>query len=230
MSAKTVDPGRPVFKMECRFSVPMTTIYSKNSQIVLTKRLLGSSEVIQPKKQLYFAKGHLAPDSDFVYASQQDATYYFINAVPQWQAFNNGNWKSMEFSIRDLAIAHNSTLTVWTGTWGTLTLKDANNNDVPIYLGETVGKKLVPVPRLMWKVILEEDTGRAVALVGLNNPHATKLEKADKLCADICDQVSWVDWRRENFAGGYMYCCRPGDLHLRVPHAPALTNATLLSE
>lgn len=46
-----------------------------------------------PKKQYYFAKGHLAPDADFVTEAEQDATYYYINAVPQWQAFNNGNWK-----------------------------------------------------------------------------------------------------------------------------------------
>lgn len=48
----------------------------------------------------YFAKGHLSPDADFVTTAEQDATYYYINAVPQWQAFNNGNWKVSDHSIK----------------------------------------------------------------------------------------------------------------------------------
>ena len=32
--------------------------------------------------------------------SFQDATYYFINVAPQFQAFNNGNWKILEGKTR----------------------------------------------------------------------------------------------------------------------------------
>ncbi|KAK7023466.1 hypothetical protein SK128_010671 [Halocaridina rubra] len=52
-----------------------------------------ANQIIDPSQQLYFAKGHMSPDADFVTIAEQDATYYFINALPQWQAFNNGNWK-----------------------------------------------------------------------------------------------------------------------------------------
>ncbi len=45
-------------------------------------------------KKDYMARGHLAPDADFVYESFQDATYYYFNAAPQWQSINNGNWKA----------------------------------------------------------------------------------------------------------------------------------------
>ena len=52
----------------------------------------------------YFAKGHLSPDAGFVYNVQQDATYYFVNVAPQFQSFNNGNWKSLEYNSRELSI------------------------------------------------------------------------------------------------------------------------------
>ena len=51
----------------------------------------------------YFAKGHLAPDAAFIYDAFQDATYYYINVAPPFQSFNNGNWKSLEMAVRELA-------------------------------------------------------------------------------------------------------------------------------
>ena len=39
------------------------------------------------KAKDYFAKGHLAPDANFVYEVFQDATYYFINVAPQVRLF-----------------------------------------------------------------------------------------------------------------------------------------------
>ena len=42
---------------------------------------------------------------DFIDAASQDATYYYINVAPQWQSFNNGNWKELESDTRNLAIS-----------------------------------------------------------------------------------------------------------------------------
>lgn len=53
-----------------------------------------ANTIIDPSSQLYLARGHMSPDADFVIIPNQDATYYYINALPQWQAFNNGNWKA----------------------------------------------------------------------------------------------------------------------------------------
>ena len=51
----------------------------------------------------YFARGHLSPDAAFIYDAEQDATYYFMNVAPQFQSFNNGNWKSLEMATRKYA-------------------------------------------------------------------------------------------------------------------------------
>ena len=37
------------------------------------------------------------------YKEWQDATYYFLNAAPQWQSFNGGNWVAVEAAVRDYA-------------------------------------------------------------------------------------------------------------------------------
>lgn len=46
--------------------------------------------------QQFLARGHLAAKSDFVFATAQRATFYFINCAPQWQPFNAGNWNNLE--------------------------------------------------------------------------------------------------------------------------------------
>lgn len=75
------------------FSVSMSRSYRKRTQKSLALELLKTTDHLTTKGQAYFAKGHLAPDADFVLEAEQDATYYYVNAAPQWQAVNNGNWK-----------------------------------------------------------------------------------------------------------------------------------------
>lgn len=44
----------------------------------------------------FLSRGHLAAKSDYVFATGQRATFWFINAAPQWQPFNGGNWNWLE--------------------------------------------------------------------------------------------------------------------------------------
>ena len=102
----------------------MNQIYMKrNQRRVVTALLDGVTKIdgetiieTSNKARDYFAKGHLAPDANFVYEALQDATYYFINVAPQvdffiseisipiqFQSFNGGNWKALELDVRNLA-------------------------------------------------------------------------------------------------------------------------------
>ena len=69
----------------------MNDVYTKkNQRRVVTNLLEGVTKIegetiieTSSKAKDYFAKGHLAPDANFVYEVLQDATYYFINVAPQ---------------------------------------------------------------------------------------------------------------------------------------------------
>ena len=73
----------------------MNQIYTKRNQRRVVTTLLdgvtkiGGETIIETsnKARDYFAKGHLAPDANFVYEVLQDATYYFINVAPQVDFF-----------------------------------------------------------------------------------------------------------------------------------------------
>ena len=90
----------------------MNKLYSKKSQKSTVTALLGGVTSIEGETIIqtsssgtdYFAKGHLSPDAGFVYNVMQEATFYFLNVAPQFQSFNNGNWKSLEYNSRELAI------------------------------------------------------------------------------------------------------------------------------
>ena len=74
----------------------MNQIYTKrNQRRVVTTLLDGVTKIdgetiieTSNKARDYFAKGHLAPDANFVYEVLQDATYYFINVAPQVDFFS----------------------------------------------------------------------------------------------------------------------------------------------
>ncbi|KAK8749199.1 hypothetical protein OTU49_015727, partial [Cherax quadricarinatus] len=182
--------------------------------------------------QQFLAKGHLAPDADFVYTFEQDATYYYANVVPQWQGINNGNWKRLENDIRDLAKKKKRTLEVWTGTYGTLQLPDANNNHIDLFLGLPEKLKIIPVPALVWKVVHDIKSRQAVAIVGVNEltgkGKAKELSLFQPPCRDLCHELSWIDWDTSDRERGLAFCCQVKDLKPTIPVLPNLGSVTLL--
>ncbi|XP_050722591.1 uncharacterized protein LOC127001660 isoform X1 [Eriocheir sinensis] len=233
IAAKDIETSRPSFKSSTGFfSVSMSTVYTQASQLELMISLLGDEDlantIIDPDSQLYFARGHMSPDADFVIVPNQDATYYYINAVPQWQAFNNGNWKYLEYATRDLAEKKGRDLVVYSGGWDVLELDDINGNPVKVFLGLTEGKEVVPAPAVTWKVVHDQSTNCAAAVVGVNNPHLTAAPAT--LCSDLCSSLTWIDFEVTDLAYGYTYCCTVDDLRNAIPHVPDLGNVCLLTD
>lgn len=226
---------RPSFRKGSYFvGIDVDTAYSQSGQNVTVANLVGSSSLavqyIDLSKSYYFARGHLSPDGDFIDAASQDATYYYINAAPQWQSFNNGNWKSLELATRSLASTRKLDLVTYTGTFGTMTLADVNGLQQPIYLAKDSNNNyVIPVPKYYWKVIHDPVSNTATAVVGINNPHLGMVTGADVLCDDVCSQITWAPLsNRLDITKGYTFCCTVQSLRNAIPHAPNLGNLPLL--
>lgn len=89
---------RPSFRQAGYYpGVDVNAAMSPTRQMETVTRIVGSetlaAKYIDQKKNFFLARGHLAPDGDFIDAASQDATYYYFNTAPQWQSFNGGNWK-----------------------------------------------------------------------------------------------------------------------------------------
>jgi len=115
----------------------------------------------------YLARGHLTPNADFATQDKRDATFFFINAAPQWQYFNggSGNWARLEKAIREYAQeGQGQTLHVITGTYGI-----SNDGSMDWYLdwqSKGGSNKKIPVPKFFWKIVY--DGNRGAAFVGSN--------------------------------------------------------------
>lgn len=220
---------RPSFRRSGFYNgIDVDKAYSQTNQIAVLTRILNSANLarryINSSKSYFFSRGHLAPDGDFIDAASQDSTYYYINFAPQWQSFNNGNWKALESAVRNLAAERKSDYTIYTGTFGTMTLADVHGQQKPIYLAG----QLIPVPKYFWKVIHDPKTKKATAVVGMNNPHITTVTGADIFCPDVCNQVPWIKFDRTKIASGYTFCCSVRSLHNVISYAPNLGNLPLL--
>ncbi|GLV41926.1 uncharacterized protein CBL_00388 [Carabus blaptoides fortunei] len=170
-------------------------------------------------------KGHLAANADFIYKAQKEATFYYMNAAPQWCSANAGNWNDLEISIRDLAKATNKDYDVYTGTYGTLDLEKSESGRAKIYLDGDNDR--LPVPQYYWKVVIEKGGDTGIAFIGMNNV----FEQQDNPCPNIIGQVTWLKsahWN--NVTLGYTLACDvnifkniPG-LKLQLPPLPNINH------
>ena len=90
--------SRPSFSQSVYYpGLSVNTLYTQAEQTKTIAGIVGSDvlagQYIVPNSEYYLSRGHMAPDADFIDAASQDASYYFMNAAPQFQTFNNGNWK-----------------------------------------------------------------------------------------------------------------------------------------
>lgn len=236
--------SRPSFKVDTtrtyRFfggasSSALTKVYKKTEQKKSMINRLGSNifegkEIIATKGENYLAKGHLTPDASMVHDFEQKATYYFINAAPQFQAFNNGNWKHLEAKARGLAAKTGRKLTVYQGTQDILTYEDSEGSETELYIDYTTKgvKTSLPIPLYFWKVVYDEKNQQGVGFIGVND--IIEDEYSNLLCDNVCEQLNWIDWKEDfrfdEFVKGRMSCCVLDDDFMSIVNdAPDLRDA-----
>lgn len=179
-----------------------------------------STKYIKDTGDFFLSRGHFTAMADFVYASQQIATFHYVNAAPQWQTFNGGNWNLIEIGVRDFADLNGIDLVVYTGPYGVATLPhEDTGKDVELYLYVDGSKKGLAVPELYWKVVYNPITTEGVVLLGLNNPYQEIVTKS-VICEDVSHKINWLNWDRKNLTIGYSYACEVDDFRKKVDYLP----------
>lgn len=205
-------------------------LYTNVNQVAMGTKILGSEaqalKFFQPvATDKYLARGHLTAKVEVIYGAQQRGTFWFMNAAPQYQAFNGGNWEALESSTRrfmmNRKIANGE---VYTGTWGIMTLPDIYNVQQQIYLYfDENNNGLIPAPELFYKIIIDKDTKTGIVIIGLNNIYLTNEEVRQHVhCNDISDQIDWITWDKENIDLGYCYACEVNEFAAFVGTLPDL--------
>ncbi|XP_053688314.1 uncharacterized protein LOC128737661 [Sabethes cyaneus] len=217
--------------------IPTNTLYTINRQrqtiaLILNSQPLADALVQDVNTGIYMARGHIAARADFIYGTQQNATFWFLNAAPQWQNFNDGNWLRIEDSSRAFVASRNLQVTVYGGTYGVHTQTDANGDQQPIFLDfDPNGTQRLPAPLIYYKILHDEVNKAGVVLIGVNDIHLTSLEAVRQqyvLCDDISDKINWINWDRTNLARGYSYACEVNPFLKRIGHLSQLDVPNLL--
>lgn len=198
-------------------------LYTRRRQRSTINTLLGLPEndtkYIHPTNSFFLARGHLTAKTDFVFGAQQRLTFYFVNAAPQWQTFNGGNWKVLEENVRNYASDNKLDLVVSTGTFGVATLPHAvTGNSVQLFLYSDVnGNVAIPVPELYWKYVYDPVNKAGAVFIGVNNPYQNKTLP---ICQDVSQSIKWLTWKRDDQISGFCYVCKANDFLKVVNYAP----------
>ncbi|XP_062133312.1 uncharacterized protein LOC133843681 [Drosophila sulfurigaster albostrigata] len=176
-------------------------------------------------KDLFLARGHLAAKADLIYATQQRSTFNYLNVAPQWQTLNAGHWAVVEEATRRFAAREKLSLSIYTGTYGVMPLPNATQTS--FYLANDANNNhVLPVPLLFYRLVIDNDRPwSGIAIVGVNNPHATwpEIWKSYMIC-ETRIPPRYVPWLRslqqKNLKKGYLYACTVADVARAVGHLP----------
>ncbi|XP_055919682.1 uncharacterized protein LOC129951510 [Eupeodes corollae] len=209
-------------------------LYTKVQQKVTLDKILGqNTSKYFNASDIYLARGHLSAKVDHVYGPAQKATFFFVNAAPQWQCFNAGNWESVESSVRKFIAKQGIEVECYTGTWGISSLPDVNGVQQELYLDfDKNNNGLIPVPKLYFRVVVEPATKKGVVLIGVNNPHISmeEIQRDYVICDNVIDNLTWMKWDKNNLFEGYLYACEVQQFRQVVQDLPEfdVTELTLI--
>ncbi|XP_039955319.1 uncharacterized protein LOC120771409 [Bactrocera tryoni] len=213
-SFKINDSTRRAFRADgMRFSTSATnTLYTNKNQIARFKTLFGTGQTFINSTS-FLARGHLAPDADFVFSYEQLATYYYANCAPEWQVVNAGNWVRVENAVRKLASSYGSDLLTFTSTLDVLELENPSNNQlIDIYLDKT---EVIPAPKWYYKVVMHPNLPIDIVFVTWNNPFANVFSEV-QFCTNVCEKYGLSSSYYEEASRGYTYCCELNDFWTNV--------------
>lgn len=213
----------------------MNRLYTQRTQLRTISIILGSdklaAELIQPSRKLFLSRGHMAAKSDFIFGNHQQSSFYFVNAAPQWQTFNGGNWATVEDHLKRFVARRNINTEIYTGTYGILTYKDVKGVQQKIYLSVNNSERKVPVPKVYYKVVINAKSRSGIVFIGINNPYATlqDIQKDYTYCQNVMDKVTYIPWSK-NLLMGYLYACSVNDFVKAIGDLPQLppTDSLLL--
>lgn len=215
MKSNTRPSGFKTTELPSNVAAPKS--YTKASQLKRFDEIFENSTIAEDLlAQTFLARGHSAPDGDFIFVSGQIATYHYINTMPQWQSINNANWKHIENEVRSLAGYMKKECIVYTGGFDVLEINSKRISLEPDGLA---------APKWTWKIVKVVADNSGIAFVTFNNPFATQAPAP--ICRDICDEFGW-DWKdRKSIQKGYTICCVITDLvkiHPVIPEEAKASN------
>ncbi|XP_050079716.1 uncharacterized protein LOC126567540 [Anopheles maculipalpis] len=224
IDGKVINTCRPNFKADgVPQNVKPASLYVQSSQKKRFDDLLGQQRTERYiTSHSYLARGHLSPHADGIFSTWQCATYFYVNAAPQWQVMNNGNWRLVEDAVRTAAGHLNENVLIFTGVHDVLTLPDVNGRQMKI----TLKPGAIEAPKWYWKIIKSRKWNEAIAFVSNNDPFRTSMSAGEMLCSDVCAQYGWDNANYANFERGYTYCCTVADLRRAISSIPAEADAT----
>lgn len=81
---------------------------------------------------------------------------------------------------------------------------------------------MIPVPKLYYKILVDQKTKDGIVLIGVNNPYLTMQEIRQEyiICEDVGDRITWINWRKEDIQRGYSYACDVNDFFRTVKYLP----------
>ncbi|EDW94353.1 uncharacterized protein LOC6533941 [Drosophila yakuba] len=200
----------------------VNVLYGQSHQLHAFTTALGldASQYFDSTKDLYLTRGQLAARLDFVHSSAQRATHFYINAVPQWRSINVGNWLAVESSLRQFVADEALNVSVHAGSYDVSTLPNSQGVQTPLYLNAET--KQLPVAKILYRIVIDQESRKGVALVVVNNPHITLAETLEDyvICEDVGAQLDWLDWDKANLQKGYSYACSVEDFIQVVKDLP----------
>ncbi|KAH8380644.1 hypothetical protein KR009_011947 [Drosophila setifemur] len=200
----------------------VNVLYSQSNQLEAFNTILGldASKYFDTTQDLYLTRGQLAARNDFIHSSAQRATHFYVNAVPQWRSSNIGNWLAIESSLRQYVADEALNVSVYAGSWDISTLPNSQGVQTTIYLNPETNQ--LPVPRILYRIVIDQESREGVVLVVVNNPHITLAETLEDyvICEDIGAQLDWLDWDKADLLKGYSYACSVEDFTKVVNDLP----------